>query len=122
MLGWGMPFSPVVSSELKLSASDDIQPLCNAEIWRRHRGLTSEDSNPRASKVVLLQQKQTRFWDLSAGELCVGCPRTQFEGDDGVDIASGCWTALEDVVIKSRKGRGQARALRRCGVVLVRGG
>ncbi|KAM9300589.1 post-GPI attachment to proteins factor 2 isoform 3-T4 [Morus bassanus] len=82
MIGWETLFSYVVSSEMNLSASGDIQPLFNPEIWRRHWGLMWEDPNPRASKVVLLQRKQTQFWELSAGELCVSCPCTQFEGDD----------------------------------------
>lgn len=81
-VGWEMPFSHMVSSEMNLSASDNIQTLFNPKIWRRHWGLSWQDSNPQASKVVLLQRKQTQFWDFSAGLSRVGCSCTQFEGDD----------------------------------------
>lgn len=39
-----------------------------------------------------------------------------------MDIVSGCGTTLEELVPKSRKESGQARALERFGVVLGRGG
>lgn len=109
-----MFFSHMVSSAMNLSASGDTQQLLNPEIWRRHWGLTCEDSNPRASEVVLLQRKQTQFWDLSGGESCVSrpCALRVMMMDIVADHIGGCSHKVSQREAKRKRG---------FGVVLERG-
>lgn len=73
--------------------------------------------------MVLLQRKQTRFRDLSAGESRVGCPCAQSEGDDDGYCVRLCEHAGEcSHKASQREGPGQSSGKRGFGAVLVRGG